>query len=77
MGKSAGCPIRDVQEGCYSSREVREVGELVVSEGRRWSCEGGEDDLLLQGRRALRLHPMPVAGETVVVLMSLCWLWKA
>ena len=70
--KSAGCPIRGVRVGCYSSREVQAVGELV-SEGRLWSCGGGEDDLLLQGRQVLRLHPMPVAGETVVVLLSMRW----
>ena len=77
VGKSAGCPIRGVRAGCYSSREVRGVGELEVSAGRRWSCGGGEVDLLLQARRALRLLPVPVAGETVAVLVSLCWLWKA
>ena len=76
VGKSAGSPIRVVPEGCYSSREVQAVGELV-SEGRLWSCGGGEDDLLLQGRQMLRVHPMPVAGETIVVLLSMRWWWKA
>ena len=68
--KSAGYPIRGVRAGCCSSQEVRGVGELVVSAGR-WSCGSGEDGLLLQARRALRLLPVPVAGETVAMLVSL------